>query len=731
MVTWQRRARLVTVAVGLTVSVVVFVSTHRREPPPAPPTLSRVDPEAVVESSGAMVRDVKGEHERFRVQADRQLSYSNGTTKLVGVRVTVERNGKTFVLTGDEARVGDKQSSVQLDGHVHLQGSDGLKLDAASATYTESDGIVRAPGLVTFARGSMSGQGVDFTYDRGRDMIGLSEQSSIKVLPDAKDTAGADITAGSALLARKDGFMTFQRNVHIVRGTQVIDADRTIADLTPDEKHITALDMTGNALVRKSDAVAGGLRVMSATNIHLTYADNSERLERAVIVEKASVTIAGAKGYPDKTLGAETIEMAVGSDGMTLTSLVARDKVVLDLPGTKGEPSKNIRSNTLTGSGDDQHGLTAAVFSDSVEYRESGGTPSVQRLVHAQHLETALTNGLDEIRNAVFTGAVQFNDGSTRASAASVRYEVATGHVDLTGKIGNAVPRVTTEQIVVDADHIEMTLDGPIMKATPAVKAVMQPPKQGSGAAAAKMPGLMEQDRPVNASSNELNYRGGRQSKADFSGSAVLWQGDTRVQGTSITVEGETGNLAANGAVLAKFPVETTNADTKKKEASLAEGRGHDMLYDDAKRRATFKTEARLKGPDGDITASEIHVTLASETNEVERLEAAGALTLAETNRVTTGDKLLYVAANDETYTVTGKPAQMAQTLDNGCRINRGTTLMFSKATDKLRIDGNEETRTQTKTEGRCAPAAVVPSPAAAPSAAPPPASTPAVVSPR
>src|SRR5262249_40870247 len=158
----------------------------------------RVDPAAIVESSGASVRDVKGEHERFRVQADRQLSYSNGTSKLMGVKVTVERNGKTFVLSGDEARVGDKQSSVQLDGHVHLEGSHGLKVAAASATYTESDGIVRAPGAVTFARGSMSGRGVDFTYDRGRDQIGLSDQSSVKFLPDAKDAAGADITAGSA-----------------------------------------------------------------------------------------------------------------------------------------------------------------------------------------------------------------------------------------------------------------------------------------------------------------------------------------------------------------------------------------------------------------------------------------------------------------------------------------------------------------------------------------------------
>ena len=95
---------MLTVTVAVTVSVVVFLTTHRRQAPPAPASVPRVDPAAVVESSGAFVRDVKGERERFRVEAERQLTYSNGTTKLMRVRVTVDRGGKTFVVQGDEAR---------------------------------------------------------------------------------------------------------------------------------------------------------------------------------------------------------------------------------------------------------------------------------------------------------------------------------------------------------------------------------------------------------------------------------------------------------------------------------------------------------------------------------------------------------------------------------------------------------------------------------------------------
>ena len=69
---------------------------RRREPPPTRPSIPSVDPAAVIESSGAVVRDVKGEKERFRMEAGHQLTYSDGRSKLVDVKITVERAGKTL-----------------------------------------------------------------------------------------------------------------------------------------------------------------------------------------------------------------------------------------------------------------------------------------------------------------------------------------------------------------------------------------------------------------------------------------------------------------------------------------------------------------------------------------------------------------------------------------------------------------------------------------------------------
>ena len=109
--------------------------------------------------------------------------YPDGSTRLLGVKVTSVRQGKTFIATGEEARVGEDQTNLDMKGNVRMKSSDGLEVSADSAKYSQSEGIVRAPGPVTFKRGRMSGSGVDFSYDEARDLLGLSDQTRVKIAP--------------------------------------------------------------------------------------------------------------------------------------------------------------------------------------------------------------------------------------------------------------------------------------------------------------------------------------------------------------------------------------------------------------------------------------------------------------------------------------------------------------------------------------------------------------------
>jgi lipopolysaccharide export system protein LptA len=66
-----------------------------------------------------------------------------------------------------------------------------------------------------------------------------------------------------------------------------------------------------------------------------------------------------------------------------------------------------------------------------------------------------------------------------------------------------------------------------------------------------------------------------------------------------------------------------------------------------------------------------------------------------------TGDRLTYFAEG-ERYVMTGSAVAPVCVVDPN-RASTGKTLEFYRASDKVIVDGNEETRTQTKSGGACA----------------------------
>lgn len=684
--------------VGIAAAVAVFVSTRRRETPSAPPAVPRTDPRAVVESTGAFVREVKGAKEHFRLKAERQLTYPDGTTRLIGVEVSIDDEGKMFVVRGREAEVGENQSHVNLKGGVELVASDGLSVKAESASYSQPEGIVRGPGPVSFTRGRMTGTGVGFTFDRNRDVLTLEDQASITFAPEESGGEAMDITSGVARLTSVEKYFTFERSVHIVQGPRVIDADGAVANLTEDESRITVLELRGNSRVVTGDSEPGGLTAMSARDMNLLYSEDGKHVQHAVLSGSATTRIAGDHAAPERQLSAESLEMGLAPNGATLTSLSGRDRVALDLPAAKGQTSRTIRATSLAGSGDAAHGLTTTTFTENVEYRETGGTPPVQRVVLARTLTAVLGDGFGEIRDARFAGGVRFTDGSTEATAANIRYLVTSGQIELTGNIGNTRPRVSGDEIRVDGNRIDMTLEGPTLQATGDVHTLMQPARPGpagkdtKGATERKVPGLMQPGLIVNGTSDALDYMGGEGSRAVFTGNARLWQVDTAIQGEIVTLDGRTGNLTASGGVQSKLLLEQINGATKAPENVSAVALGREMQYDDAARKATYSGDARVNGPEGDVRAATIEMFLAPEGRQLERLEASEAVSLRQGARTVTGDRMSYFAA-DQRYVMSGKLVRM--TAEN-CQETLGRILTFFRSTDRILVDGNEVARTQT-----------------------------------
>ena len=192
MFSWQGLTRLILAAFLVVFGIVVFLAIRERQETGPDRAGLAADPDALVESTGAIVTQAKGAKQDYRVEAERQLTYASGATKLETVRVTVmERAGRDFEVTGREASIGDDRSQIDMTGDVRLAVSDGLTATTDRALYDDNEGLLRAPGPVDFTRGRMSGSGLGATYDRNRDVLWLLDRAQLHFAPDASG-GGAD-----------------------------------------------------------------------------------------------------------------------------------------------------------------------------------------------------------------------------------------------------------------------------------------------------------------------------------------------------------------------------------------------------------------------------------------------------------------------------------------------------------------------------------------------------------
>ena len=712
---WQKRARWFVLAVAVGMAAVVFFTTRRREEPPPPAPVERGDPAATIESSGAFLVQVKGERETVRVEAEKQYSYPDGSTRLINAKVTSVRQGKTFTATAEEARVGENQTNLDMKGNVVLTSSDGLQATAGSATYSQSEGIVRGPGPITFKRGRLSGSGVDFSYNEHTDVLALADQTKVKIEPDKGGGDPTDITSGASVLARTDKFVSFERAVHILRGSQVIDAQSALGDLSDSDEHLTGLELQGSARMETPNAQPGDLKLMSGEIITLTYYENSDLVQSAIITGGAALRIAAENGAGESVLHADNMEIGMAPDGTTLTSLNARDHVVFDLPGAKEQPAKKVTAGALVSSGEAGKGLTVASFTDGVEYQETGGAPPVKRTVNSRTLDMSLKGGLGQIEEATFIGSARYRGDAAQGAGSTMRYNIDTGQVVLTGAAGDPVPRVVNEQIQVDAPTIDMNVEGSKMRAhgeSRRVQSIMFPAKPGVKDAA-RTPGLMKQDQPVNGVSRELVYTGGENSSIELTGAVMLVQGEkseTQIKGEKVVIDGKTGNLVAQGSVISQMVVQDINPTTKQRETTRSTGYGQSMQYDDASRKVTYTTKAHVVAPQGDLTGETIVLTLGENGQDIDRIDASGEVKVTQPDRITTGEQLTYLAKSDE-YTVVGK-SKLVRTFrrtTEGCRRSDGSLLTFSRSADTVTLQGGDDSRSQTAPDTSCPPAPTKP----------------------
>jgi LPS export ABC transporter protein LptC/lipopolysaccharide transport protein LptA len=692
---WQRRARVILAMVGVACVVTVYAALRPRPATRAEPRVARSDPSAVVEGGAGQTLRFNREHEEVRISRQKLLTYEDGTSKMVGVKVVTERaGGRIFTITGREGQVGNEQSTVTLIGDVHAIASDGLELWTEKATYTESDGTVHALGEVRFSRGRMSGSGVGFTFQKNDNVLTIADQAKVQVAADEEGGGSLQIESGTLQFLRNDHVLHFERSFKALRDRQIIQSDTAVAHVTPDEERIEFLELRGSSRITTADPMPGSLRLLAGRDIDLKYRPDGRTLEQANITDTAMLEIAGDAGAAARQIAANTIAVTVADDGATPTLLTGRDNVRLTMPGEAQGTTRTIAARALD-AGDGKSGITRARFTGGVQFAERG--PDLNRTAVSNILDVNTAAGFTSISDARFTQGVRFTDVDMVGTGAAGRYVLDKGILELTGSdAANRTPHVQNKQITVDAARIEVTLDGPIVNASGAVKSLIRAQQDDK----THIPSMLKRDQPVNVTANEMAYDG-HASRAVYTGAAQLWQGETTIKGSAITIDDKTGDLSAAGPVTTTSVMLQEGKDGKKEQIRSI-GSSKEFSYEDATRKATYTGDAHLTGTQGDTTAAKIELYLLESGDEIERAEAyddgKNDVTLRDQNRTTKGAHLTYHAA-DERYVVTGRPVSI---LDECGRNTEGRTLTFFRTTDRIIVDGNEQVRTQSKGKSNC-----------------------------
>ena len=211
MTTWQRRTRTLIGLIGLCLGAVVLLTLKDRPSIQDPNESLGLTPDLSFHSVNSVVTQVTGERRNLRVEADQHFAYSDGSSRIDGVRVIVEdENGDQILITSRKGQVGQSEHQIEVTGDVILEASDGFSVHTEQASYDNRVGSVSISGPLAFSRGQLVGSAVGALYDDQTDQLRLFSESQVTL-------GRLEFTSDAAVLA--DTSLSFSRDVLIEEGS--------------------------------------------------------------------------------------------------------------------------------------------------------------------------------------------------------------------------------------------------------------------------------------------------------------------------------------------------------------------------------------------------------------------------------------------------------------------------------------------------------------------------------
>ena len=699
---WQRGARIAVAAVGLIGAGAIVYFGRVGRPATSPSKVAAVDPTATLEGGAGTFTYGESGTSRVKIVFETSRRYDDGRMHFENARVE-GLDKQRFTVRADVLETmgsgGDRPSAFDLSGGVVLETDDGLRLETGRAQYTDTTGVVDMPGPVMFSRGRMSGTSVGATYNRNDATIQLLKEARTVIAPDADGQGKAEGTAARMTLVRGQKSLRLEQDAQILSDTERMTADVATLYFTEDERALKYLELRGQAAVIP-EATADRAPAMRADNITLAFQPDGRTLQHSTLTGRAVLTM--REDGLSRSIRGSWVDVYTGRDGRILTRLDARDQVVVDLPASGTAPGRTITATTLSATGADPKGLTAARFDGRPRFEERSGTQGAPtlRTGTAEVLILALDGGLDAITKAEFRQSAKFQDGDLAAEGDVAVYDEVNGVLNLRPGTGTAArrSRVMAPDFAVDGQTIDLFLDSHNLTAKGSV-ATRSSGKPAEGDARPSRSGLLTDDEPVYGSADVLEYARGS-GTAVYTGStkapARLRQDQTEIAATKIRVVDATGNLEATGRVdsVLIFAPSTAAEGTPaapQRYRIVAEA----LVYEDAKRTATYRGQpAMMTSGDGLTEGQVLTLILGEATRTLERMTVeTNVYAKMSGGYEADGDTLVYRAGTD-VYVITGRPARVKSpnSSGEGCLLTKNLTLELNRQTGSVRSPSHGQT---------------------------------------
>lgn len=694
---WRNQLRGGLILLVVVVTAAITAGLRERPAQSDPITVQRTDPEAVIQTRGSRILQADLLGENVRVIADRQDTYRDGTLRLAdNVQITIsERNDRNgFVLTGDHAIVDAETSEVELQGNVEMASSSGLSAQTASAFYLDDDGIIHMPESVNFDREDMNAAGRGAEYDRNRDVLRLLEGAHVDLFSASTHTR---IFSGSATLAQSDEYMEFVDNVRIESADQQMTSERARIITTEQGKLLQRVSLIESATILAANSEPGSLKVMSARNIEIDYADDGETVIGTTLTDRAELETAGPGGIQGTRITGQTILLGTQKDSSQLREVIARENVRLRLAVTPLAREQEVSADLLTASSQGSAELSQIQFAGNVVFQEqsieSGGAIE-RRTTQSDRLDAVFSENLSRLGSAHFQGNVLFRDRTLIGVADEARYSPENGEISLlTGLNSGNSPRVEDRRGSIQAASIHIELADGTITANSEVKSVLGAIVD-EASDTPQRPGLLKRQEPTYVTAGQLKYDGTAEV-ATYSLEARLWQGETEFTGDELILDETNGSVSIIGSANTQSIVNQINGENGLRGDSLIVGQADLFNFDDRLRIASYENSARLQGPQSDLAADRIVIVLLADSRTLERIEAEGMIELVMSGRTVTGDTLVYHDTTGQ-YIMTGSPVHMTENEAGICRETTGRSLTFSSMDDAVSVDGQSQVRTET-----------------------------------